>query len=329
MLVPNRHGSSTAYRYGFQGQEKDDELKGEGNSLNYTYRMHDPRVGRFFAVDPLFKEYPYYTPYSFSGNRVIDAVEREGLEPDLFRIQARAGMYGETTQKVVIGIEDGVTESLKGTWNFITRDAWSKKTWKETWSLYTEVADSYSGSNTRQSTPRLDAMAKSFEKNVINGDAYTRSKALSKFSTDILTAYVGSKGLGTLSEFVNATVKTPWGIAKQSKTIGALGGAGKAKSGSTLYRIGTTGKSAEGAAAQFWSLENPLANPEAYAKKYNVPIENIKNADFIETANLKPDANFITREAGSAPGSANTGKGIEVVVEHGGTTNNVITPINK
>ncbi len=80
MLVPNRHGSSAAYRYGFQGQEKDDELKGEGNSLNYTFRMHDPRVGRFFAVDPLTKEYPWYTPYSFSGNKVIHAVELEGLE---------------------------------------------------------------------------------------------------------------------------------------------------------------------------------------------------------------------------------------------------------
>jgi RHS repeat-associated protein len=79
--VPNRHGSSNSYRYGFQGQEKDDELKGEGNSLNYTYRMHDPRVGRFFATDPLEKKYPFYSPYAFSGNRVIDAVEIEGLEP--------------------------------------------------------------------------------------------------------------------------------------------------------------------------------------------------------------------------------------------------------
>lgn len=81
MLVPNRHGSSNSYRYGFQGQEKDDELKGEGNSLNYTFRMHDPRVGRFFATDPLEKEYPWYAPYSFSGNRVIDMIELEGLEP--------------------------------------------------------------------------------------------------------------------------------------------------------------------------------------------------------------------------------------------------------
>ena len=80
MLVPNRHGSSNSYRYGFQGQEKDDELKGEGNSLNYTFRMHDPRVGRFFAPDPLTHKYPYYTPYSFSGNKVIAFVELEGLE---------------------------------------------------------------------------------------------------------------------------------------------------------------------------------------------------------------------------------------------------------
>jgi RHS repeat-associated protein len=80
MLVPNRHGSSNSYRYGFQGQEKDDELKGEGNSLNYTFRMHDPRVGRFFAVDPLFREYPHNSPYAFSENRVIDMIELEGLE---------------------------------------------------------------------------------------------------------------------------------------------------------------------------------------------------------------------------------------------------------
>ncbi len=80
MLVPNRHGSSESYRYGFQGQEKDDEVKGEGNSLNYTFRMHDPRVGRFFAVDPLAGKYPWYSPYQFAGNKVIQFIELEGLE---------------------------------------------------------------------------------------------------------------------------------------------------------------------------------------------------------------------------------------------------------
>lgn len=80
MLLPNRHENTTDYRYGFQGQEMDDEIKGEGNSLNYTFRMHDPRVGRFFATDPLGYKYPHYSPYSFSGNKVIAFTELEGKE---------------------------------------------------------------------------------------------------------------------------------------------------------------------------------------------------------------------------------------------------------
>ncbi|SRX75270.1 RHS repeat-associated core domain-containing protein [Aequorivita antarctica] len=80
MLMPGRHANTADYRYGFQGQEMDDEIKGEGNSLNYTFRMHDPRVGRFFAVDPLTKKYPDYSPYSFGGNKVIAYTELEGEE---------------------------------------------------------------------------------------------------------------------------------------------------------------------------------------------------------------------------------------------------------
>jgi RHS repeat-associated protein len=72
--------NSESSRYGFQGQESDDEVKGNGNSVNYKYRMHDPRLGRFFAVDPLSPGYPWNSPYAFSENRVIDAIELEGLE---------------------------------------------------------------------------------------------------------------------------------------------------------------------------------------------------------------------------------------------------------
>ena len=42
--------------------------------------MHDPRVGRFFAIDPLFRKYPHNSPYAFSENRVIDGIDLEGLE---------------------------------------------------------------------------------------------------------------------------------------------------------------------------------------------------------------------------------------------------------
>jgi RHS repeat-associated protein len=65
----------------FEGQETDDEVYGPENAVSYQYRVHDPRLGRFLSLDPLAPEYPFYSPYAFSGNRVIDAVELEGLEP--------------------------------------------------------------------------------------------------------------------------------------------------------------------------------------------------------------------------------------------------------
>lgn len=80
MLKPGRHANTADYRYGFQGQELDNEIKGEGNSINFRYRMHDPRIGRFFATDPLQSTYPYNSPYAFAENRVIDMIELEGLE---------------------------------------------------------------------------------------------------------------------------------------------------------------------------------------------------------------------------------------------------------
>jgi RHS repeat-associated protein len=80
MQLTNRTYSVGEYRFGFQEQEKDDEIKGSGNSINFKYRMHDPRLGRFFAVDPLFAKYPYNSTYAFSENSTIAYIELEGLE---------------------------------------------------------------------------------------------------------------------------------------------------------------------------------------------------------------------------------------------------------
>ncbi len=53
---------------------------GEGNSYYFKYRLEDSRIGRFFSVDPLADKYPHYTPYSFSGNKLINCRELEGKE---------------------------------------------------------------------------------------------------------------------------------------------------------------------------------------------------------------------------------------------------------
>jgi RHS repeat-associated protein len=74
-------GGDVAYRFGFQGQEKDDEIYGAtGTSYAFEYRMHDPRVGRFLSVDPLAAKYAYNSPYAFAENKVIQFIELEGLE---------------------------------------------------------------------------------------------------------------------------------------------------------------------------------------------------------------------------------------------------------
>lgn len=68
------------YRWGYNNQEEINEIKGTGNYLDFAFRGCDPRLGRFFAVDPLAREFAYNSPYAFAENRVIDGKELEGLE---------------------------------------------------------------------------------------------------------------------------------------------------------------------------------------------------------------------------------------------------------
>ncbi|MEO6315863.1 MAG: RHS repeat-associated core domain-containing protein [Chitinophagaceae bacterium] len=72
--------SSSAYRYGFNGKENDNELKGEGNQQDYGMRIYDPRLGRFLSVDPITAKYPELTPYQFSSNNPVSGVDMDGLE---------------------------------------------------------------------------------------------------------------------------------------------------------------------------------------------------------------------------------------------------------
>ena len=74
---------ANGYRYGFNGKENDNEVKGNGNQQDYGMRIYDPRLGRFLSVDPLSGNYPWYTPYQFAGNNPIWATDLDGLEEDV------------------------------------------------------------------------------------------------------------------------------------------------------------------------------------------------------------------------------------------------------
>ena len=88
MLQAGRTKNAGGYRFGYQGQEADNKIGGLGQHLNYTFRNYDSWIIRFGAIDPLAGKYPYWSPFAFSGNRVIDAVELEGLEPGGVRLNA-------------------------------------------------------------------------------------------------------------------------------------------------------------------------------------------------------------------------------------------------
>ncbi len=83
MLMSGRKytAPSSSYRYGFNGKENDNEVKGEGNQQDYGMRVYDPRLGKFLSVDPLIAKYPWYSPYHFAGNNPIRYIDLDGGEP--------------------------------------------------------------------------------------------------------------------------------------------------------------------------------------------------------------------------------------------------------
>jgi RHS repeat-associated protein len=79
-LVQVSNKINDGYRFGYNGQEKVDEIAGIGNHYTFRFREYDPRTGRFWSFDPLAKKYPWNSPYAFAEGDVIRAIDLEGLE---------------------------------------------------------------------------------------------------------------------------------------------------------------------------------------------------------------------------------------------------------
>lgn len=80
--MPGRNAPGNyGYKYGFNGKEKDDEIKGSGNSLDFNARIYDPRIGRWLSTDPLMHQYPSYSPFNYSFNNPISFIDPDGESP--------------------------------------------------------------------------------------------------------------------------------------------------------------------------------------------------------------------------------------------------------
>jgi RHS repeat-associated protein len=110
MLQPGRKFEAVNhYRYGFNGKENDNEVKGEGNQQDYGMRIYDPRLGRFLSVDPLTKSYPWFTPYQFASNSPIIYIDIDGAEGGLGGLFLPNVFSEENTDKVKakLGVKKG------------------------------------------------------------------------------------------------------------------------------------------------------------------------------------------------------------------------------
>lgn len=78
-LMPGRKYNAGEYRFGFNGQEKDDEIAGvTGSHLDFGARIYDSRLGRWLSIDPFFKLYSPISPYVFSLNNPIIFTDEQG-----------------------------------------------------------------------------------------------------------------------------------------------------------------------------------------------------------------------------------------------------------
>ncbi len=76
--VKGLQGCGVGYGFAFNGQEKDDEVSGVGNTMTAEFWEYDARLGRRWNVDPIVK--PWESGYATLANSPIIFIDPKGLD---------------------------------------------------------------------------------------------------------------------------------------------------------------------------------------------------------------------------------------------------------
>jgi RHS repeat-associated protein len=83
------------YRFGFNGKENDNEVKGDGNSVDFGSRIYDSRVGRWLSTDNVIK--PYLSPYQYAKGSPTNFIDPDGEDEIHFVVKRIAYVDGMST----------------------------------------------------------------------------------------------------------------------------------------------------------------------------------------------------------------------------------------
>src|SRR5687767_11515673 len=177
------------------GKELQNKEFSDGSGLewyDYGMREYNQQIGRFFRIDPISEKFYFLSPYQYCSNNPITNVDLDGAEGLDFRIFTKlventVKNQNGTSAKVlgaVTGVGGSVEGVVKGAVNMVAHPI-------ETVKGLGHMLSQSSYENAAEYGLNL------YNKYGNSGsDAFTQSAIISHAVTDIVTAVVGTKGVG-------------------------------------------------------------------------------------------------------------------------------------
>jgi RHS repeat-associated protein len=180
------------YRFGMNGQEKDDEVKGDGNHLAFGDYGYDTRLGRRWNIDPV--EQPDISGYAVFNNNPNFFTDPDGESPiSIFSKQvAKKGLKKAAKETVEAMVKSRLKSYMSQKWaSQLAKDALdaidlatSQSWWEYAIEVIPIAGDAYGAYKLSDQAYNVYKITRRFEK-IAEVGAKTVAKAWKKVDLDI------------------------------------------------------------------------------------------------------------------------------------------------